>query len=105
MLKNAKFFIFSAVIALLPSVFYSQGITTAGAYFKSVSDFYSTIKDYEASVEISADRREMAGKVSFKRPDLLRIDFSNPQDQVIVFNGDMLTIYLPEAAAAIRKFG
>ena len=103
MLKNAKFFIFSAVIVLLPSVFYSQGITTAGAYFKSVSAFYSTIKDYEASVEISADRREMAGKVSFKRPDLLRIDFSNPQDQVIVFNGDMLTIYLPEAAAVLQQ--
>lgn len=103
MLKNAKFFILSAVIILFPSIFYSQGITTAGAYFKSVSDYYSTIKDYEASVEISADRREMAGKVSFKRPDLLRIDFSNPQDQVIVFNGDMLTVYLPGAAAVLQQ--
>ena len=82
---------------------FSQTITTAGEYFNSVSEYYSTIKDYEAAVDITAAKKEMSGKVSFKQPDLLRIDFSKPADQVIVFNGDTLTIYLPEASAILNQ--
>lgn len=81
----------------------AQGITTASAYFKSISEYYASLKDYEADIEIKADKKEMAGKVSYKKPNLLRIDFSNPENQVIVFNGDMLTIYLPEASAVLQQ--
>lgn len=103
MLKNARFCVLTALAVLLSSLLFADGITTAGVYFKSVSDYYSSIKDYEASVDISAARREMAGRVSFKKPGLLRIDFSNPPEQVIVFNGDMLTVYLPEAPAVLQQ--
>ena len=67
---------------LLPFIFFmgtavfAQGITTASAYFKTVSDYYATLRDYEAEVEIRTGREEMSGMVSFKRPNLLRIDFS-----------------------------
>ncbi len=82
---------------------FAQKITTAGEYFDSVSKFYGTIKDYEANVEITASHKQMAGKISFKRPDLLRIDFTNPADQVICFNGDTLTIYLPGYSAILNQ--
>ena len=49
------------------------------------------------------DKTETAGKLSFKAPDLLRLDYTNPQEQVICFNGDVLTIYLPEAAAVLQQ--
>ncbi len=103
MLKNTKPAAFIAAFLLVSSLLHAQKITTAGSFFKTVSDYYSTIKDYEADVEITAGKREMTGRVSFKRPGLLRIDFSNPQEQVIVFNGDMLTIYLPEAQAVLQQ--
>ena len=82
---------------------FSQGIVTASDYFKSVSDYYATLKDYEASVEIVADKQEMMGIVSYKKPDLLKIEFSKPQDQVIVFNGEMLTIYLPGSSSVLQQ--
>ncbi|MBD5404690.1 MAG: outer membrane lipoprotein carrier protein LolA [Treponema sp.] len=82
---------------------FAQGITTASSYFKSISDYYATLNDYEADVEIVADRQRMKAHVSFKKPNLLRLDFSTPQEQVIVFNGDMLTIYLPGAAAVLQQ--
>lgn len=82
---------------------FSQGITTASDYFKTVSDYYATLKDYEAEIEIKADKEEMSGHVSFKRPNLLRIDFTNPQEQVIVFNGGMLTVYLPGPAVVLQQ--
>ncbi|MBQ0050726.1 MAG: outer membrane lipoprotein carrier protein LolA [Treponema sp.] len=97
--------IVSAIFALffVAGLGFSQGILTAPAYFKTVSEFYGTIKDYEADVDIKAGKNSMSGKISFKRPDLLRIDFTSPEDQVICFNGDMLTIYLPGSAAILNQ--
>ena len=82
---------------------FSQSIQTAADFFKTVSDTYATIQDYEASVLITASRSSMRGKVSFKRPEMLRIDFSDPAEQVILFNGDTLTIYLPGTSAILEQ--
>jgi len=96
--------VFSLLALLLPiSGASAQSIVTAGDFFKSVSSFYNTIKDYEAEVDITANKSTMSGHVSFKRPDLLRIDFTEPKEQVIVFNGDMLTIYLPESQSVLQQ--
>ncbi len=82
---------------------FSQGILTAAAFFQTVSENYGKIEDYEADMVIKASKNVMEGHVSFKRPNLLRIDFSKPSDQVICFNGDMLTIYLPGSAAILNQ--
>lgn len=77
----------------------AQTITTADAFFTTISDTYANVKDYSANIVITAGSGSrgdtMTGKVIFKKPNLLRIDFSNPDQQTIVFNGEMLTIYLP----------
>ena len=92
-----------ALAVLAAGLCAAQQILTAAAFFQSVSENYGKIQDYEASVDIKAARVAMEGRVSFKRPDLLRIDFSKPESQVIVFNGDMLTIYLPESQAVLNQ--
>ena len=72
--------IFLSICALFfCSMIFAQGITTASAYFKTISEYYSTIKDYEVNFEIKMDKIETAGKLSFKIPDLLRLDYKNPQ--------------------------
>ena len=83
-------------ILFITSSVWSQGITTASAYFKQISEYYGSLKDYEADFEIKIEKQETAGKLSYKAPDLLRMDYSTPENQVICFNGDMLTIYLPD---------
>ena len=99
-----KKFISACVIAFaVVSSLCSQTILTASSFFKSVSENYSTIKDYEADVDIKASKTTMAGHVSYKSPNLLRIDFTNPEEQVICFNGDLLTIYLPGSAAILNQ--
>ncbi|MGI5174215.1 outer membrane lipoprotein carrier protein LolA [Treponema sp. OMZ 840] len=70
-------------------------ILTVSAFFKTVSEKYAQIQDFEADMAVAAGKTQMQSHVSFKRPNLLRIDFSNPETQVIVFNGEQLTIYLP----------
>ncbi len=82
---------------------FSQSILTAAAFFQTVSENYGKIEDYEADMVIKASKNVMEGHVSFKRPNLLRIDFTKPADQVICFNGDMLTIYLPGSSAILNQ--
>ena len=92
-----------ALLIVSASLCAAQSILNAASFFQTVSAEYAKIQDYEASVDIRAGRTAMEGKVSFKRPDLLRIDFSNPEEQVITFNGDVLTIYLPGSDAVLEQ--
>lgn len=92
-----------AVAFIIGALAFSQSILTANAFFQSVSEQYGTIKDYEANVVITAAKSKMKGKVSFKRPEMLRIDFTDPAEQVILFNGDDLKIYLPGSSAVLEQ--
>ena len=87
----------------ISTVLFAQNITTASAYFKTISEYYGTIKDYEVDFEIKVDKSESRGKLSFKAPNLLRMDYTNPEEQVICYNGDMLTIYLPDSDAVLQQ--
>jgi outer membrane lipoprotein-sorting protein len=91
------------VFLLASAAAFSQSILTAAAFFQNVSAEYGKINDYEADLTLKKQKSVMEGRVSFKRPDLLRIDFTKPSDQVICFNGDMLTIYLSEIPAILNQ--
>ncbi|GHT92844.1 membrane protein [Spirochaetia bacterium] len=82
---------------------YGQEIITAERYLESVSERYGGIKDYEAGLVIRSGNSEMSGTVSHLAPSFLRIDFSRPAEQVIVFNGELLTVYLPEYRAVLNQ--
>ncbi|NLL99927.1 MAG: outer membrane lipoprotein carrier protein LolA [Treponema sp.] len=91
-------------ISVFITITYAQeSILTAADFFKGISEYYGTIKEYEADMKIQAGKNFMEGRVSFKRPNLLRIDFSDPETQVLVFNGDILTIYLPGPQATLNQ--
>jgi len=82
---------------------FSQEIITAEKYLESISEGYAAIKDYEAIVLIRSDATDMTGALSFLEPNLLRIDFTDPPEQVMVFNGELLTIYIPRLRAVLNQ--
>jgi outer membrane lipoprotein-sorting protein len=91
-------------VLVLPCVpLFAQSIVTAEAYLEQVSNRYASFNDYEAHIVIKTGGTQMAGTVSHRVPAFMRIDFSSPAEQVIVFNGDMLTIYLPEMRAILNQ--
>lgn len=102
MIKLRKLLV-SAFVFLTFSSLFAQGITTASAYFKTISEYYSTLKDYEVDFEIKVNKKESAGKISYKAPDLVRMDYTNPENQVICFNGDLLKVYLPTENAILEQ--
>lgn len=100
---NLKKGIFCGFLAVFVCLEANAAIVTAADYFKEVSSFYASIKDYEADVAIKNGKKRMNAKVSYKSSGLLRLDFSRPQNQTIVFNGDFLTIYLPQTSAVLQQ--
>jgi outer membrane lipoprotein-sorting protein len=98
---KARFLLVLLVCAAFP--LYSQEIVTAERYLETVSERYGGVKDYEARVVIRSGNTDMTGQLSYLSPNFLRIDFSRPDGQVIAFNGDQLTIYLPEYRAVLNQ--
>ncbi|MDR2952881.1 MAG: outer membrane lipoprotein carrier protein LolA [Treponema sp.] len=81
----------------------SQEIITAERYMEMVSERYGSVRDYEANIAIRSGTSDMAGMVSHLSPSFLRIDFTRPAEQVIVYNGEVLTVYLPEYRAILNQ--
>lgn len=73
-----------------------QEILTAENFFDRISAQYGEVKDYIAQVSITAEKEVMEGTLFYKIPNLLRIDFSNPEEQVLVTDGKKLTLYIPQ---------
>ncbi len=100
-----KKLLISTIILLFCMGFsFSQNILTAADFFESVSQNVSAIGNYEADMGVTiGSGDEMKARVSFKQPNLLRIDFSEPATQAIVFNGNQLTIYLPNSNVILNQ--
>jgi len=82
---------------------FSQEIVTADKYLESVAERYGNVKDYEAHVVIRSDGTDMTGNLSFLDPYFLRIDFTDPPEQVLAFNGELLTVYIPRYRAVLNQ--
>ena len=85
------------------AIIYGQEIITADGYLRIVSDNYAGIRDYEANIVIRSGGTDMIGVASNLQPSFMRIDFTRPAEQVIVFNGETLTVYLPEFRAVLSQ--
>jgi len=45
----------------------------------------------------------MKGKLYYKSPNLLRIDFTDPEEQVLVTDGELLTVYIPRYEVILEQ--
>ncbi|MCE1196133.1 outer membrane lipoprotein carrier protein LolA [bacterium] len=98
-----RFYAAIAALLVLAAAAGAQEIVTAEQFFAKVSDKYAGVEDYEASIAISNAGQPMTGKLYFKSPSLLRIDFAQPPEQVIVFDGDRLVVYIPQYRAVLQQ--
>jgi outer membrane lipoprotein-sorting protein len=81
----------------------AQDLRSPKEHFQEVSAKYSSITDYRADLTITQGESVQTGVVYFKSPNKIRVDFSNPRDQVIVSNGRKLTVYLPRNAVIYNQ--
>ena len=69
---------------------------TAARYFETVSEQYESISDYTADLVITRGARVETAALHFKKPNLLRLDFSEPADMVMAVDGETLQVWVPE---------
>ncbi|MCL2602710.1 MAG: outer membrane lipoprotein carrier protein LolA [Treponema sp.] len=82
---------------------FSQEIITADRFLQTVSERYVEIRDYEARIVIRSDTTDMVGELSFLQPYFLRIDFSDPADQILIFTGELLTVHVPRLRTVLSQ--
>lgn len=80
-----------------------QEVLTAQQFFDQVAQRYAQIKDYVADITITTPQSVMRGTLFYKRPGKLRIDFSEPEDQVLVSTGEELLIYVPSERVVLQQ--
>jgi outer membrane lipoprotein-sorting protein len=81
----------------MPCMAFSQAaeIVSAEKFVAGLSASYGKVKDYEAIIVITQGKTTSRGKLSYKSPMFLRIDFDDPPKQVLNFDGQKLTFYSP----------
>ena len=81
----------------------AQEIMSSEKFFAGLSASYGSVKDYEAAVTITQGKTVSRGRISYKTPMYLRIDFDDPKGQVIAFDGEMFTVFVPQYEVVLQQ--
>ena len=93
-----------AVIMLILSVSGAMWAQeTATSFFEQVSERYKSIKDYTADLVITRGDTVQTAKVWYKSPNLLRLDFEEPEGMVMAVDGEQLQVWVPEYSVTFAQ--
>jgi outer membrane lipoprotein-sorting protein len=68
-----------------------------------MSETFENIYDYVAEFEWINGEAHFYGTIQYKKPDKILLNFEEPQDQVIVSNGELLYIYIPSLKVVVQQ--
>ncbi len=89
---------------ILPSDATNQEyIITATDLLLEISRDYATIRDIQSDLTIIQDSQESKAKFYLKKPDFLRIQYESPARQVIVSDGELYQIYIPQQNVVLSQ--
>ena len=92
---KAYLIILAILIFSLQKVIPQEELLGAKELLKNISDnFRSTIKDYKAEIKWIQNDITQTGTLYFKNPQKMRINFTEPEGQVICTNGYELWVYI-----------
>jgi outer membrane lipoprotein-sorting protein len=80
-----------------------ENIQTAQDFFDELANRYSQIEDYTAEITTERTDTTMRGTLFYKRPNRVRINFTQPEDQVLVSDGERLQVYIPEYNVVLQQ--
>jgi len=78
-------------------------MVSAEKFFANLSASYGKVRDYEAALTITQAKSVSRGNISYKSPLYLFIRFDDPANQVICFDGEKLTVYLPGEQVVLQQ--
>jgi len=96
-----KAILISALLIIPVLSMWSQ--QTAEKFFSSVSEQHGDVSDYQAFITIIKGGVVQSGDLYYKTPNQLRIDFSEPEDQVLIVNNELLELYIPKYRVSFKQ--
>jgi len=76
---------------------------TATSFFEQVSERYKSVVDYTADLVITRGETVQSAKVWYKSPNLLRLDFEEPEGMVIAVDGERLQVWVPDFSVTFEQ--
>jgi outer membrane lipoprotein-sorting protein len=101
--RNAAYLLILCLLVPLGASAQSADMVSAEKFFANLSASYGSVKDYEANLTITQGKAVSRGKISYKSPLYLFIRFDDPANQVICFDGEKLTVYLPTEQVVLQQ--
>jgi len=93
----------SALILVPVTVVSAQDIQTASGFFDQVSARYGEIEDYTAELTITREEESSYGALEYMVPNKIRVDFEEPPEQVLVSDGELLQVYIPQYNVVLQQ--
>ncbi len=90
-------------LVLLGSAVPAQEFRTATQFFDAVAERYTGIVDYTARIRMEREDSSYEGDVFYRGPNQIRIDFADPEDQVLVSDGEVLQVYIPQYNVVLEQ--
>jgi len=100
---SRKAFVATLFLIFIASLSFGQEMVSAEKFFAALSANFGSVKDYEAAITITQGKTVSHGKISYKTPFFLRIDFDDPKGQVVVFDGETLTFFSPQYEVVLEQ--
>ena len=82
---------------------FGQELLTASDFFQRVSQRYEKLSDYTADFRWEEEDAVSEGVLYYKSPNLIRLDFTTPDEQVVVSDGEQLKVYVPQNNVVLRQ--
>jgi outer membrane lipoprotein-sorting protein len=104
-LKKTALVTVAALLLLLPGLAFGQStaLTSADKFFSDLSAAWGKVKDYEGAVTWTRGKEIWTGKISYKTPMYLHVDFTTPAKMVLNFDGETLTFYYPANSVILQQ--
>ncbi len=102
---SIKYFASSLLMMIIIDVLNAQetSIETAQNFMIQVAEKYATFEDLQANITVTQNNKVSKGVLFSKNPNKLRINFSTPKDQVMVSDGEMFYIYIPQQNIVLEQ--
>lgn len=99
---KAKYLLF--ILMLSPAMLFSQ--ETAGEFFTKISNNYAELEAYTANFKFTSGINGdivQEGSLAYMSPNLLRLDYTNPKDQVLCINSTVMSLYVPSEGTLFEQ--
>jgi len=99
----ARSLTFCGILFVVTALAPAQDFVTAQEFFGKVSAKFTTIKDYSCDFTYSKDETVSSGKLYYRAPNLVRMDYTTPKGQVVLMDGEKLQILIPSLSLILEQ--